>query len=345
MKRRFLIIVLCLACVASFEQTSKTKKPAAKGAATTKPKPKPGTAKTGTKPSGTKISPDTTKKATDLAQKPTVTPPPVTATAPAKPFDRPRDGYYTQSNIKNAKVTPLPVLREADVVYSRRIWQEIDLREKNNQYLASPKSRLIDVLMDAVMAGELTAYDPIQTKDDLDGDAFGTPLTPEKAKLKMADSSVVNTFDKNGDKTGSKMVAGEFNADSIYKFRMKVDVIFDKQRSVEEYRIIGIAPLVKQTVAGAATSLSFDYQPAFWIYFPAARQVLVTHEVANGRNDATGLSFDDVFTKRLFTGYIVKQSNVKDERIKDYANGIDRLYESEKIKKTLMDWELNLWQY
>lgn len=344
MKRRFLIIVLCLACVASFAQTSKTKKPVGKGAATTKPKPKPGTVKTGTKAGGTKLSPDTNKKASDVVQKPSVAPPPVTvAAAPPKPFDRPLDSYYQKTNIKNAKVTPLPVLREADVVYSRRIWQEIDLREKNNQYLASPKSRLIDVLMDAVMAGELTAYDPIQTKDDLDGDAFGTPLTPDKAKLKMADSTSVDKFDAKGDKISSKMVAGEFDPDSVYKFRMKVDVIFDKQRSVEEYRIIGIAPLIKAKING--TTLSFDYQPAFWIYFPAARQVLVTHEVANGRNDATGLSFDDVFTKRLFTGYIVKQSNVEDKRIRDYAVGIDKLYESEKIKKDLMDWELNLWQY
>jgi len=314
MKRIFLIIVLCLAYVALFAQ--------AKKGAVTNPK-------TGAKP-------DSTKKTTSPAA--------TAATTPAKPFDRPQDGYYKKSNIMNAKVTPMTVLREADVVYSRRIWSEIDLREKKNQYMGSPKARLIDVIMDAVVAGELTAYDPIPTKDDPDGDAFGTPLTPEKAKLKMADSSIVNTFDNNGDKTGSKLVAGEFNPDSVLKFRIKQDVIFDKQRSVEEYRIIGIAPLIKQKVAGA-TNVNFDYQPAFWIYFPAARQILVTKEVVNGRNDATGLSYDDVFMKRLFTSYIVKQSNDRNERIKDYANGIDKLYESEKIKKTLMDWELNLWQY
>jgi gliding motility associated protien GldN len=258
--------------------------------------------------------------------------------------NRPLDGYYKKTNIKNAKVTPLPVLREADVVYSRRIWQEIDLREKMNQYLVAPKSRLIDALMDAIATGQLTAYDPIPTKDDPDGDEFSFPLTPEKAKLKMADSSVVSTFDKNGDKSGSKMVAGEFNPDSVLKFRIKEDVVFDKQRSVEEYRIIGIAPLIRQKVEGEA-GLSFDYQPAFWLYFPQVRQVLVNKEVVNNRNDAPGLSFDDVFTKRLFKAYVVKQSNPLDERIKDHAIGIDRLYESEKIKKSLMDWELNLWQY
>ena len=141
-------------------------------------------------------------------------------------------------------------------------------------------------------------------------------------------------------KIGSTLKAGEFNPDSLVKFRIKEDWIFDRQRSVFEPRIIGIAPMVKVKVGS-----SEDYQPAFWIYFPEARPIFATKEVVSKGSDATGLSFDDVFVKRIFTSYIVKESNDKDERIKDYAQGIDRLYESERIKKTLMDWEISLWQY
>jgi gliding motility associated protien GldN len=259
----------------------------------------------------------------------------------AQPFERPMDGYYKKANILRAKVTPYANLREADVVYAKRIWREIDLREKMNQYLGSPKARLIDVLMEAVEAGELTAYDPNPSKDDPNGDGFAIPLAPGKARGRLADSTVVDKFDKNGDKIGSSMQAGEFNPDSIVRFRIKEDWVFDKQRSIFEPRIIGIAPLMKLKVAGVET----DYQPVFWIYFPEARQVLATKEAVSRNNDATGLSFDDVFMKRLFTSIIIKVSNQKDERIKDYAQGIDKLYESEKVKKSLMDWELGLWQY
>ena len=94
-----------------------------------------------------------------------------------------------------------------------------------------------------------------------------------------------------------------------------------------------------------AAGQNFDDQPAFWIYFPEARQLLVTKEVVNRKNDATGLSFDDVFMKRLFASYVVKESNPEDLRIKDYALGIDKLYESERIKKELMDREHDLWSY
>ncbi|WP_158825179.1 gliding motility protein GldN [Mucilaginibacter lacusdianchii] len=259
----------------------------------------------------------------------------------AKPFERPIDGYYKKANILSARVTPYANLREADVVYAKRVWRDIDVREKMNQYLGSPKARLIDVLMEAVQAGELTAYDPSPTRDDPNGDSFSVPLTPGRARARMADSVVVDKFDANGDKIGSSIQAGDFNPDSIIRFRIKEDWVFDKQRSIFEPRIIGIAPMMKLKVAG----MDADYQPAFWIYFPEARQVLATKEAVSRNSDATGLSFDDVFMKRIFASVIVKVSNQKDERIKDYAQGIDRLYESEKVKKSLLDWELGLWQY
>jgi gliding motility associated protien GldN len=327
MRKRFLIIILCLVCTTAFAQTKK--KVAAK---------KPATKRTAAKPKITAAPKPAGIDSSNLA-KTTATP---VADEVVKPFDRPMDGYYKKTNIENNKVTPYANLRESDVIFAKRIWREIDLRERKNRYLGSPKGRLIDVLMDAIAAGELTAYDPIPTKDDPNGDSFATPLTPAKARAKMADSTLVDKFDpKTGEKISSRLVAGEFNPDSVIKFRIKEDYIFDKQRSVAEYRIIGIAPMIRQKVAGQ----NFDYQPAFWIYFPAARQVLVTKEAFNSNNDATDLSFDDVFLKRQFTSYIVKESNDNDERIRDYADGIDRLYEAEIIQKSLMDWELNLWQY
>ena len=258
--------------------------------------------------------------------------------------DRPLDGYYKKNNILNAKVTPYANLREADVMFVKRVWREIDLREKMNRVYAAPKSRLIDVIMDAVIAGELTAYDatPAPKKADPNGDSFSTVLSSKQAMAKFADSVLVPIFDPNtGDQTGTQIKPGEFNPDSVLKFRIKEDWIFDKQRSVWEPRIIGIAPMVRIVAGGQ----SLEDQPAFWIYFPEARNIFVTKEVANRSNDATGLSYDDIFMKRIFDSYIVKESNPDDLRIKDYADGFDRLYESERVKKELFDFEHDLWSY
>jgi len=335
MKRGILLIVL-LSFLGTV--TYAQKKPASKR--------KPGTTtKSKVQKPIVKIKPDSSKNSTNY---PSVTGLQLADTSKkggiSPNFEPPMDGYYVKNAISTAKPTKYAALREADIVFSKRVWREIDLRERMNQYMVSPKGRLIDALMSAINAGELTAYDasPNPAKGDPNGDEFKTPLTAEQAKAKMTDSTVVHTFDKKtGEDIGSKRVAGEFNPDSILRFRIKEDWLFDKQRSVLEPRIIGIAPLVRPKAAGVL----LDYQPAFWIYFPEARKVLATKEIVMRHNDAASISYDQAFLKRIFSSYIVKQSNEKDERIKDYMQGIDQLHEAERIKKTIMEWELNLWQY
>ncbi|HEX3385569.1 MAG TPA: gliding motility protein GldN [Mucilaginibacter sp.] len=319
--KKILVIVLCLSCVTAFAQKKKKKATAKRATTTQQAANKPATP--------APMAVDTTKKQQ-------------VAAGPAKPFDRPVDGYFKKSNILNAKVTPYATVRESDAAYVKYVWREVDTREKMNQFLSSPKGRLIDVIMDAVAAGELTAYDPTSTTIDPDGDGFTKPLTPAQAKATMQDSVLVDKFDpKTGDKIGSSMQLGDFVADSVVKFRIKEEWIFDRQRSTFEPRIIGIAPMKKIKVTG----VNLDYQPAFWIYFPDARQIFATKEAVNRHNDNTGLSYDDIFMKRLFASYITKESNDKNLRIKDYAQGMDRLYESERVKKEMQDWELNLWSY
>ena len=58
------------------------------------------------------------------------------------------------------------------------------------------------------------------------------------------------------------------------------------------------------------------------------------------------MSWEDVFEARLFSSYIIKESNVYDRRIKDYkSNPMALLLESDKIKKGLFNFEHDLWSY
>jgi len=291
------------------------------------------------------------------------------STTPIQAEEPPVDGYYVKSDILDREVIPYSIIRPTDAAYVKRVWREFDVREKMNSLYASPKSRLIDVIMEAVLAGELTAYDPTPTEDDPTGDSFKTRLAPDQVLGRFgSDSTLVEEYDEDGNVIASHFEAAAFNPDDVVRFRIKEDWIFDKQRSVFEPRIIGIAPLVTPKLdeitggsdfggeapadipgIGAsdnAAAIAADAYPAFWIYFPEARHILVNKEVTSRHNDATGLSYDDVFIKRLFSSYIVKQSNPEDLRIRDYIdNGVERLYEAERIKKTLVDFEQDLWSY
>lgn len=313
------------------------------------------------------------------------------STKPVHDKEPPVDGYVVKSDVENRKVIPYAPIRQTDVAFSKRVWREIDLREKMNQAFASPKARLMDIIVDAIQKGELTAYDPTPTKNDPNGDSFKNILPIDQVMARLGgDSVLVEQYNENNEVVGSHYEKRDWSGESVLKFRIKEDWIFDKQRAVFESRIIGIAPLITPQIPGmdpvfeaqvpaAANADPFDpfavqteepvannqaqqpvisaptvnnlgpqvdATPAFWIYFPEARHVFVNKEVVNRNSDATGLSYDDVFIKRLFSSYIIKQSNSEDLRIKDYINDdLDRLLESERIKKTLMDYEQDLWSY
>lgn len=259
--------------------------------------------------------------------------------AKPKAKERPLDGYYKKTNVSQSKLTAYPSIKEEDVLFSKRIWQDIDVREKVNGTFANPESRLIDIIMEAVMAGELSAYDPTPRKGDPFGDSFSTIFTPQQAYAQFADSVLVPIFDAEGNQISVEKKPGEFNPDSVVKFRIKEDWIFDKHRSVFEPRIIGIAPMVSKQAAGE----SFEEQPAFWIYFPEFRYILVSKPAYNEFNDAIGYSYDDIFMKRMFSGQVSKESNGLNLRVKDYAQGEERKKESDRILDSLTDWEKSLW--
>lgn len=251
----------------------------------------------------------------------------------------PTDGYAIKSDIENRRVIPYSSVRTGDVVFSKRIWREMDLNDSKNHVFASPKAKLIDVLMDAVLAGELTAYDPTPTKEDPTGDSFLKRLSSDQALGRFVDSVLVPQFDDEGYEISSTMMAGEFNSDSVTRFRIKEDWFYDRQRSVFEPRIVGIAPLMKINMGG----VSLDEQPAFWIYFPEARHILVNKQVADPVNDALGISFDDLFTRRQFSSTIIKESNPQDLRIKDYMQGTDELVEADRIQGKLGEYNESIW--
>lgn len=260
--------------------------------------------------------------------------------------DRPIDGAFVKKGFEEAKPIALPAIREQDVFFSKRVWRDIDVRDKMNAYMDAPKSRLMDIFMNAIKNEELAVYSARETKEDPNGDEFSTPMTFDEAIKDLmgdgAQSWVITKRDEDGNPIDSALADNEFRPEDIKRFRIKEDWVFDKQRSVFENRIIGIAPLIQRTFAGIQSDV---FQPAFWIYFPEARQILATKEVMNNKNDATGISYDDVFLRRFYNSYIVKESNVKDEYITNYKKGIDRLYESERIKNDLIDYEQNLWEY
>lgn len=246
--------------------------------------------------------------------------------------------------------TPLPYehLRADDAVYRHKIWREIDTREKMNlPFRYSPdenngNQRFISILMQAIQDSTVTVFSSID-------DRFTTPMTKgEVAKVIGGEAIEVPLYDSLGNLTGSKTMTPEVNLDSFYKFRIKEEVIFDKESSRLFWRILGIAP-----VKNIITSMGVDLGPTelFWVYYPDMRPVFAKYEVYNGKNFGSRMSWEELFESRMFYGRIIKSTidNPNDQFIRNVKglseNGILQLLEGENIKEKIFNYEQDLWSY
>lgn len=263
-----------------------------------------------------------------------------------------RDGFYTRETIPARQPIPYPYIRESDVIFSKRVWRVIDLRQKINYPLYFPtqimldRESLVQRLIRAIKYNEITAYD-----SDLDGE-FTTRLSYDQV---LANMEAVDRVEKQADENGQEVevtVKGEIKWNAIKEIMVKEEWFFDKQRSVMDVRIIGICPImhsmrILNTGGEEEQAGEITRKQLFWVYFPEARTVLANTDVFNSFNDAQRVSFDDIFFKRRFTSYIIKESNVWDDRrIADYTfGGIQTMQESDRIKNELFNLEHDLWEY
>ena len=91
-----------------------------------------------------------------------------------------------------------------------------------------------------------------------------------------------------------------------------------------------------------------DYIELFWIFFPAAREVLHEAKAFNDKNSAMPISFDQILNSRRFISVIYKEENIYGDRtIEDYMkdNAQNQLLESERVKEKIRNFESDMWNY
>lgn len=272
------------------------------------------------------------------------------AQAQALDPEAPLDGVYSKSKINpHRKPISYVPLREVDILWLKRIWRVVDMREKMNHAFYFPekpdqgRKNFITTIRDAItINGTITAYSAVAADSVTPTDMFTVPLTVEEVEKLFMKEEVVSKYDPETDDYEDIIQVYEMDLSEIYRFKIKEEVFFDRERSVMETRILGIAP---QKELYDASGQFAGYQDMFWIYFPEARNVLAQSEVYNRMNDAHRLTYDDIFWKRMFTSLIIKESNVYNRSISDHKTPMDALLEAERIKSNIFHQEHDLWSY
>ncbi len=345
---KYLLVAICLGLFVGVADAQTTKKKTTRTA--TKRTTTRKTAK-----SKTKATINPTAPVTDTVKTVAVAPPPPPPPNDSLPIKTVKKSLRPDEAVETTMLkdrTPLPYenLRADDAIYRHKIWREIDTREKINmpfRYSAAENNgnqRFISILFKAIQDSLVTVFDA--SSDD----RFTTPMTKAEIVKKMAGEPVIAPFyDSNGVVTRYDTLSRDIVLDSFYKFRIKEEVIFDKESSRLFWRILGIAPVMN--VYTAQTNQFVGTQELFWVYYPDMRPIFARYEVYNGKNYGGRMSWEDLFESRMFYGRIIKSTidNPLDRYIEQFPGlkdkGILQLLEGENIKEKIFNYEQDLWSY
>jgi gliding motility associated protien GldN len=262
-------------------------------------------------------------------------------------------GKKTTGQLKSDNDNPLPYgyVHDRDVLMGKTVWEIIDLDEKINfpyyypvdsANIGKDRRSLYDVLTKAMKEGKIT-------------EVYSDSYFNTKKSLKDIETSLskIDTTNPGREQINAGIpispeyiVKTDLTAYNVTDYKIKGFWYFDKRQGELKYRLLGLCPVTPDVYT--LGSEEEDYIELFWIYFPAAREVLHSANAFNDRNTAMPFSFDHLLNSRRFNAVITKEENVYGDRdISEYMkeNSQNQLLESERVKNKIRDFEQDMWNY
>ena len=257
-----------------------------------------------------------------------------------------------------------PRVKKEDVVFARRLKRDVYFAEESNKFLVpkSAEQNLLYVLLNAVKENRMDAY---QTWNDNSNTLID--LINYNDLMKKTDTYAgLADLTQAGESPGLRKKAG---------LRLIEDWYFDRNRSEFKPYIIAIGLIVPSTAQAVDINNLFGApnmppnptkldDPSvkvgeagsgmvalFYVNYPTIREELCKTKVFHS-NSVINYSFDDIFQLRYFSSLIIEERNADGGRIGDMKDekgknmtGLDKLLEADRVKKSLMQYEQDMWSY
>ncbi|MFV8268398.1 gliding motility protein GldN [Flavobacterium sp. GT2N3] len=251
----------------------------------------------------------------------------------------------------NDKPLEYGYVHDRDVLMGKTTWEIIDLSEKINFALYFPvdtanigsdRRSLYDVLTKAMKNGEITEvytdsyFNTKKSMQDIQASLTRIDTTDAGREQINAGNQISDEY----------ILRQDLSAQDVTQYKIKGYWYFDKRQSELKYRLLGICPVTPDVYT--MNSDQKDYIELFWVFFPAAREVLHEAKAFNDKNSAMPVSFDQILNSRRFNSVIYKEENVYGDRsIDEYMkdNAQNQLLESERVKEKIRNFESDMWNY
>ncbi|MDB4049752.1 gliding motility protein GldN [Flavobacteriaceae bacterium] len=242
---------------------------------------------------------------------------------------------FDQKQSDNDSFLKFDYIDERDILWSKIVYEKIDLNEKlnfpllfpvNDETYAENRKSLWRILKENIINKRITEL-YFDRNDNF------------KDKMSFKDVMEVISFSEliNGVQTPAE----ELKSIDITAYRIKGIWYFDKRQGEMKYRLLGLMPVGKNLKDDDGKNNT----DLFWIWYPSIRKILHEEKVFNEKNNARSISFDQLLISRRFSSFIYKEDNVYGDRsIKEYKiPGLESILESERIKNEILNFEQDMW--
>ena len=251
-------------------------------------------------------------------------------------------GKQTKEKIAADNDIPLSYgyIDDRDILWSKVVWEFVDLNQKINlpyyypidtANISNDRRSLFDTLLKGIRKGDI--------KNVYSDSFFTSKITGSEINEKLVNIRL------NGDYPDTFRIQTQ----DIEGYMMKGMWYFDKRLGELKYRLLALAPMGKDVLTLGLPDIEDDeLYELFWVFYPETREILHKAKVFNPKNVSQPISYDHLLNARRFNSVIVREENIYGNRkIADYirGNALFQLLEADRIKESIRDKEIDMWNY
>lgn len=250
-----------------------------------------------------------------------------------------------------AEPLPYGYIEDKEVIWSKVVWEVIDMNERLNQPyfrssdgLLTESASLFDALVAGVESGEIAEV--------YDDEYFENKMTFQQIldRTNRIDTQqyYYDMIDAGEEPDPAAIFKFEMDSQDIKMVKVKGLWYIDRRLGEMKYRLLGLCIMGPDAQTIGTEFDDGQYVELFWIWYPSARKTLNNYTVFNPHNSSSSITFDDMLNARRFSSVIYKAQTMYGIRpIEDYIprNSKGQLEEHDRIRESILQSEADMWHY